>query len=254
MALEALVRWQRSTGDLVPPSEFIPLAEQTGLIVPIGRWVLETACRQSMALREEHPERAALTMSVNLSARQLDDPNLVSDVDAILADTGMDPSTLELEITESAAMRDPAVTGRTLTALKARGITLAIDDFGTGYSSLAYLKRLPIDTLKIDRSFVDGLGTDAQDTAIVRSVVALGRTLNLCVTAEGIETEEQESTLQDLEWYLYARPVSAGNLRSLLDHPVVPGRPTGERHAARPVRMPPGAPAELDGHLELGSA
>ena len=210
---EALVRWQHPTRGLVLPGPFIPLAEETGLIVDIGRWVLEEACRQLRAWHELSQDRA-LTMSVNVSARQFQHAGLVADVEGALEASGVDPRCLKLEITESAIMRDAQGSVATLRALKALGVELAIDDFGTGYSSLAYLKRFPVDTLKIDRSFVDGLGRDPHDAAIVRSVVALAQTLELSVTAEGIETAAQQAELTMLgcnfgQGYLLGRPADA---------------------------------------------
>jgi diguanylate cyclase (GGDEF)-like protein len=210
--LEALVRWQHPERGLVPPGTFIPVAEETGLIVPLGLWVLEQACRQVRRWQDASPAgNTPLVMSVNLSARQFQQPTLLADIERAVRESGLDPRTLKLEITESVLMRDVDGTLTTLRALKALGIQLAIDDFGTGYSSLTYLKRFRLDTLKIDRSFVDGLGRDAQDTAIVRSVVALAKTLNLSVTAEGVETAEQQMHLRQLgcdlaQGYLFARP------------------------------------------------
>ncbi len=214
---EALLRWQHPTRGIVPPVEFITAAEETGLIVPIGRWVLREACRQAQIWRKT----SDFMISVNLSARQFQHPGLVEDVAAALSDSGLAPAALKLEVTESVAMESGVGTIQTFQALRGLGVRLAIDDFGTGYSSLAYLKRFPVDTLKIDRSFVDGIGSDEQDSAIVRSVVSLARTLGLSVTAEGIETEAQLAALRNLacdegQGYLFARPVVAEALGELL--------------------------------------
>ena len=222
--LEALLRWHHPRRGLVSPAEFIPLAEDLGLIVPIGQWVLEQACSQGRAFIERRPDRP-LVMSVNLSARQLQYKHLVRDVAAALKSSGLDPRYLKLEITETLLMRDIESTLSTLRQLKDLGIGIAIDDFGTGYSSLSYLKRLPVDTLKIDRSFVDGLGQDPQDSAIVRSVVSLAKTLSLTVTGEGIETSVQERELRALgcdrgQDFLFARPQSADDLETYLRGPL----------------------------------
>jgi len=211
--VEALVRWQHPERGLISPIDFIPVAEATGLIVPLGQWVLVEACRQAVKWQAAYPGRAP-TMGVNLSARQFQRPELLADIRDALHATGLDPRGLKLEITESVIMQDAEATTATLLALKGLGIRLAIDDFGTGYSSLSYLKRFPVDTLKIDRSFVDGLGEDAQDTAIVRSIVALAKALGLSVTGEGIETAIQSDQLRALncdrgQGYLFARPQPA---------------------------------------------
>jgi diguanylate cyclase (GGDEF)-like protein/PAS domain S-box-containing protein len=219
--LEALVRWQHPERGLVQPDTFIPLAEETGLIVPIGRWVLEEACRQAHVWQEQLPSAVSLVIGVNLSGRQFGDANLVADVTRVLRETKLEPGTLKLEITESVAMQDATRAEATMHALKALGVQLAIDDFGTGYSSLQYLKRFPVDTLKIDKSFVDGLGSDEQDTAIVQSIVALAKTLRLDVTGEGIETAVQQAHLRLLavergQGYLFARPQPAEAIGKLL--------------------------------------
>jgi diguanylate cyclase (GGDEF)-like protein/PAS domain S-box-containing protein len=218
--LEALLRWQHPTRGLVSPADFVPLAEQTGLIVPIGRWVLREACSQALSWSSNDAGPAPL-VSVNLSGRQFQDAALIDDVAQTLRSTGLAPERLKLEITESVAMESGAGTIQTLQALKMLGVQLAIDDFGTGYSSLAYLKRFPVDTLKIDRAFVNGVGTDEQDTAIVRSIIALAKTLNLSVTAEGIETADQAQQLGLLECdeaqgYYFARPQPEATLASVL--------------------------------------
>jgi diguanylate cyclase (GGDEF)-like protein len=217
---EALVRWQHPERGLVSPSEFIPVAEDNGLIVQIGGWVLEQACRQANCWKSDARRRLAPVVSVNLSARQFQDPGLLEVVRGALATSRLDPNRLKLEITESTVMRDAEAAAATLRELKSLGVQLAIDDFGTGYSSLGYLKRFPLDTLKIDRSFVSGLGHDAQDTAIVRSVLALAKSLGLTVTAEGIETTTQHAQLAQMECdrgqgYLFARPLPPEALEEL---------------------------------------
>jgi diguanylate cyclase (GGDEF)-like protein/PAS domain S-box-containing protein len=222
--VEALVRWEHPTRGLILPMEFIPIAEETGLIVPLGQWVLEEACRQACAwhARYERTDAPALVLSVNLSARQFRNTTLVDDIKRALASTGMDARALKLEITESTVMDDANAAIAVLEELRSLGIRIAIDDFGTGYSSLGYLRRLPVDTLKIDRSFVNGLGADPQTTAIVRSVVALAKSLNLSVTGEGVETAAQQAQLALLgcdrgQGYLFSRPVAAADLSALLE-------------------------------------
>ncbi|TME35390.1 MAG: EAL domain-containing protein [Chloroflexi bacterium] len=219
--VEALVRWERPGHGLVYPGSFIPVAEETGLIVPIGRWVLQQACEQAAAWHAEFPSEPPLVMGVNLSARQFQDPGLLGDIERALKASGLDPHMLKLEITETVALDDINATIAKLEALKAAGIQLAIDDFGTGYSSLGYLKRLPVNTLKIDRSFVEGLGHDVQDAAIVQSVVALARTLELSVVGEGIESQAQAAQLRALgcdrgQGYHFARPQPAEQIGWLL--------------------------------------
>jgi diguanylate cyclase (GGDEF)-like protein/PAS domain S-box-containing protein len=220
--LEALIRWQHPTRGIVPPNAFIPIAEETGLIVPIGRWVLEQACEQLRGWGNSD-----LVISVNLAARQFQDPQLLSDVARVLARTGIAPRQLKLEITESAAMHDAAATEATLRQLKALGVGLAIDDFGTGYSALSYLKRFSVDTLKVDRSFVNGIGHNTDDTAIVSAIVALARTMGLEVTAEGVETADQREHLRVLgcnrgQGYYFARPRDRAEVSGLLDRCVLP--------------------------------
>ncbi len=211
---EALLRWHHPERGLVPPMEFVPLAEETGLIVPIGEWALGEACRQLVSWRQAHPDRLSLRMCVNVSPRQFDDGGLHRVVERVLASTGADPADLWLEITESVLAEDPASTITALEALKKLGVGLAIDDFGTGYSSLSYLKRFPVDAVKIDRTFVAGLGADPQDSAIVAAVVRMASVLGLTVVAEGVETREQLAELRALGcelaqgWY-FGRPLPA---------------------------------------------
>ena len=209
-AHEALVRWQHPSKGLVAPKDFIQLAEETGLIVPIGAWVLREACRWATFIGTEH----GLPVSVNLSARQFTDPKLVETVAQALRDTGLPARLLELEITESTAMQQTDLALATMTRLKALGVTISIDDFGTGYSSLAYLKRFPVDKLKIDRSFVADLPGDKDNKAIVAAIIALAHALNIRVVAEGVETEEQLEFLEAcrcdfIQGYLSGPPVDA---------------------------------------------
>ena len=208
---EALIRWRLADGRMRPPADFIGLAEDTGLIVPIGRWVLRQACTQA---REWQAQGLTLRVAVNLSARQFRDPQLLQSVQETLAQTGLEPRYLKLEITESAVMENPEAATRTLHALRALGLGVSVDDFGTGYSSLAYLQRFPIDQIKIDRSFVHATDTSADSAAIVRSIVDLARALRLQTVAEGVETDQQRSFLQacgcDLvQGYGFCRPIAA---------------------------------------------
>ena len=210
---EALLRWQHPELGLVSPARFIGLAEETGLIVPIGAWVLRTACAQAREWLEHSHGHAPMKMAVNLSARQFSQPDLVQMISDVLAETGLPPACLELELTESLFMNDVAQAVSLLHQLKALGVTLSIDDFGTGYSSLSYLRDFPIDVLKIDRSFVNDIATDPDDAAIVVSVIALAHNLQLRVVAEGVESREQLDFLQQhgcdaIQGYYFSRPVA----------------------------------------------
>jgi EAL domain-containing protein (putative c-di-GMP-specific phosphodiesterase class I) len=191
---EALVRWQHPRRGLVFPAEFIPLAEDSGLILPLGHWVLETACRQLLVWAQQ-PDMAHLTVAVNVSGRQFYQMDFVEQVLAVLHETGADPQKLKLEVTESLLLHDMKDIIVKMTALKAEGVTFALDDFGIGYSSLSYLKRLPLAQLKIDQSFVRDVLTDSNDAAIVRTIIALGQSLGLAVIAEGVETAGQREFL-----------------------------------------------------------
>lgn len=214
---EALVRWQHPQHGLIPPGEFIPVAESTDLILPLGRWILQAACHQLVAWSND-PALAELPLAVNVSARQLHHPNFVADVLAILAQTGANPERLELELTESHLAADIEEMIRRMQQLQSYGVRFSLDDFGTGYSSLGYLKRLPLSRLKIDRCFVRDLLTDANDAAIVRTIVALGQSLDLQVIAEGVETVEQRGALLQsgcllYQGYLFAKPGPAADLQ-----------------------------------------
>ena len=211
---EALVRWEHPSRGLLSPLSFIPLAEETGLILPIGDVVLAEACRQARAWQCADPRLADLVVSVNLSARQFAQPDLSARIATVLTETGLPPATLELEITESLAMSDAEATGVTLRTLHELGVRVALDDFGTGYSSLAYLSQLPLDVIKIDRSFVAGLQDSPANLAIVRAVLGLAQGLGMAVTAEGIEREDQLAALRDAgcdrgQGFLFARPLPA---------------------------------------------
>jgi len=223
IGFEALVRWQHPERGLIAPDEFLAVAEETGLIVPIGGWVLREACAQAAGWAAESPGAPHLTVSVNLSARQLADPELVSLVDGALAAAGLDPSLLVLEITEPVLMENRDTAVRVLRDLGARGVRVSIDDFGTGQSSLGYLKMLPVHTLKIDRTLVDGLAMDTEDAAIVAAIVQLGHALGLSVTAEGVEDGEQLGALRSLgcdlgQGYYFARPQPGEVVRALVHH------------------------------------
>jgi EAL domain-containing protein (putative c-di-GMP-specific phosphodiesterase class I) len=212
VGFEALVRWHHPMVGLIAPSDFIPAAERTGFIVPLGAWVLRQACTQLNAWRESIPAAADLWMSVNLSTVQLKRPTLVDEIGALLGECHVDPQAVVLELTEGMACENPAAVKTALMQLRALGIRISIDDFGTGYSSLSYLRQLPVDTLKIDRSFVLGMRTHDESAAIIGTVTRMARQLGLHVVAEGIEREEQVGLLRSLhcesgQGYLFARPL-----------------------------------------------
>ena len=223
VSVEALVRWEHPLRGTVQPLDFIPVAEENGLIEPIGRWVLEHACRQAVRWYHARPDAAPLTMSVNLSAVQLENHGLAEIVATTLRGSSLDPACLTLEITESVLLQEAEGLSDALEALKAIGVRLVLDDFGTGYSSLAYLTRLPLDALKVDRSFVDGLGTVAHDTAITEAIIAMSHALSLEVVGEGAETELQISELRRLgcdlaQGFHFSPPVSAREITRMLEH------------------------------------
>lgn len=218
VGLEALIRWLPRSGNIIGPDQFIPVAEETGLIVPIGRWVVRAACIQWIAWRDAglNPPPVA----VNLSPRQLSDARLIDDIDAILKDTGMDPAYLQLEVTESAAMENPERTFDILDALRQRGLHVYIDDFGTGYSNLGQLKRMPVDALKIDKSFVKDVLTDSDDAEIANAIIRLAHALKLRVVAEGVETLEQVAFLKqngcdEIQGYVVSKPLPFGKVSEL---------------------------------------
>jgi len=220
VGVEALVRWQHPQLGLISPSEFIPLAEDTGLIVPVGEWVLRTACLQGRRWRDQG--FAPIQIGVNISARQFHDQDLTQTVIRILEETGWSPKYLELELTESSIMQNAEFAADMLTRLKNMGVNISIDDFGTGFSSLGALKRLPIDALKIDQSFVRDANTDPDDAAIVMAIVTLAHNLRLRVVAEGVETEDQLRFLQllrcdEIQGYFFSKPLPADKLVSLFE-------------------------------------
>jgi EAL domain-containing protein (putative c-di-GMP-specific phosphodiesterase class I) len=218
VGLEALIRWLPRSGNMIGPDQFIPVAEETGLIVPIGRWVARAACVQWITWRDAglRPPPVA----INLSPRQLSDARLIDDIDAILKETGMDSAHLQLEVTESAAMENPGRTFGILDALRQRGLHVYIDDFGTGYSNLSQLKRMPIDALKIDKSFVNDVLTDSDDAEIVNATIRLAHALKLRVVAEGVETFEQVAFLKqngcdEIQGYVVSKPLTPSKVGEL---------------------------------------
>jgi EAL domain-containing protein (putative c-di-GMP-specific phosphodiesterase class I) len=219
IGVEALLRWTNAELGEITPSRFIPVAEDSGLIVPIGAWVIEQACRQAQGWRQAG--LTDITMSVNLSALQFRRAGLIETVAGALERSGLPPHLLELELTESILLQDVENTLDTVRQLKAMGVRLAIDDFGTGYSSLSYLKRFAVDRLKIDQSFVRDIGTDPDDAAIVQAVIQLARSLRLGIIAEGVETPEQlaflcEAGCPEVQGYLFSRPLPPAQLEAFL--------------------------------------
>jgi diguanylate cyclase (GGDEF)-like protein/PAS domain S-box-containing protein len=219
VGMEALVRWQHPSLGLLYPNEFITLAEESGMIISLGDWILRTACAQNKAWQDAG--LMPMRLSVNFSARQFQQPTFISDINQILKDTNLDPRWLELELTESSIMKDPEEAIGKLHELKLMGIKVAVDDFGTGYSSLNYLKRFPIDTLKIDKTFVSDVCKDPHDTSIVRAIINLGHALDLTVIAEGVETKDQLQYLTALgcdavQGFLFSKPLSTKVFEELL--------------------------------------
>jgi EAL domain-containing protein (putative c-di-GMP-specific phosphodiesterase class I) len=217
---EALLRWHHPERGVVSPSQFIPTAEETGLIVPIGEWAIRQACRQMRAWAQEFPDCADLTINVNLSARQCMYADLVPSVERILAETGLPAARLKLEITEGIVLEGSEAVVNVLNALRALGVQLGLDDFGTGYSALSYLRQFPFQTLKIDRSFVDGMRADGS-AEIIKAIVSLAGGLSMDVTAEGIETAEQLHDLRELECqygqgYFFFKPLTMDDARAVL--------------------------------------
>jgi diguanylate cyclase (GGDEF)-like protein len=239
--VEALLRWQHPEHGVVPPDQFIPIAEETGLIVEIGRWVAEQACRQASRWQARGVQ---MVMAINVSGRQLDQDGFVPDIADILDETDLEPASLLLEITETTLMGDPVAAAARLEELKRLGVRIAVDDFGTGYSSLAYLRQFPVDSLKIDRSFVNAIGSSSDASAIVRTLVQLGKTLHLTTLGEGIENAEQLAELRragcDLgQGFLLARPLAVEKIDEMLDDgtlrtaPVATYIPTWAEHLTR---------------------
>jgi EAL domain-containing protein (putative c-di-GMP-specific phosphodiesterase class I) len=217
--VEALLRWQHPDLGMVAPARFIAIAEETGLIVPIGRWVLKTACAQNVAWQRDG--LPPLCTAVNLSARQFADENFLPDLAAALEESGMQPELLEIEISEGLVMKHPEHGIKALTAIKQMGVRIAIDDFGVGYSLLAQIKRFPIDTLKVDRSFIRDLAENAENRSITEAIIAMGKTLSLTVVAEGVETQEQQAFLSDhacdaMQGFYFSKPIPHDEFASFM--------------------------------------
>jgi EAL domain-containing protein (putative c-di-GMP-specific phosphodiesterase class I) len=220
--VEALVRWQHPERGLVPPGDFIPIAEDTGLIVPLGQWVLHEATRHGRELHERFPMEPPLTMSVNLSARQLQRPEIVREVQEALEISRFDPGSLILEITETVMMDDMDMAIARMHELKALGIKLAVDDFGSGYSSLNYIRHFPIDVLKVDKSFIDVVSDHSDQAQVTAKIIELAGILQLCPVAEGIERPEQLEELLNLrcelgQGYLFARPLTPVGIEEFVE-------------------------------------
>jgi diguanylate cyclase (GGDEF)-like protein len=221
VGFEALVRWQHPERGLIPPGEFIPAAEETGLIIPLDLWVIREACQQARAWQYEYPDAPPLMLSVNVSSKQFAHPGLIARIDEILRETGVDPTCLRMEITESVIVAQPEQAAAKLRQIKQRGISLSMDDFGTGYSSLSYLHKFPFDVLKIDRSFVSRIGPNGEDAEIAATIVALAHNLGMQIVAEGVETAAQAAHLRAMrcqyaQGYHFSKPLASGDATALL--------------------------------------
>lgn len=221
VGFESLIRWNHKERGMIPPNEFIPVAEETGLILPIGQWVLRESCRQMWEWQEKYPSAKSLVINVNLSARQLEKKTLIEEIAKILDETGLSPHCLKLEITESVIMGNAEQAIETVSRLRQMGVRLSIDDFGTGYSSLSYLHRFPIDTLKVDRSFISRIGNEDEHSEIIKTIITLAFNLGMDVVAEGVENAEQLSFLRDIncsygQGYHYSRPVNSTSATEMI--------------------------------------
>ncbi len=262
LGVEALVRWEHPERGLIPPLEFIPIAEATGMIVPLGAWVLREACRQTQRWRVDNPGLFdEFVVSVNVSARQLFGTQLQDDVVAALNDSGLDPRRLVLEIVESQVMTDVHAALRQIAALKELGVRIAIDDFGTGYSSLGYLRELPVDFLKLDKSFTDNIADSVKSQELMRTVAQLSRALSITTIAEGVETLEQADVLHALEvnlcqGFFFARPTDAQSIGQLLERVIclpeeAPYRGTAPAPGGRRLSVPVPRPTRVGAHPDL---
>jgi EAL domain-containing protein (putative c-di-GMP-specific phosphodiesterase class I) len=218
LGVEALVRWQHPVNGMMSPAAFIPIAEEAHMIVPIGTWILWEACRQAA---EWHKQGITVSVSINLSMSQIEEPGFKQVVDEVLASTGVDPSTIVFELTEHILAHTPELIHTVFGPLRERGVQLSIDDFGTGYSSLNYLMHLPIDSIKIDKSFIDNIIVNKDNVAIVKAIVGLAHSLRLSVVAEGVETNEQFEALRaincdEVQGYLFGQPVEASHMTQML--------------------------------------
>ncbi len=218
---EALVRWQHPTRGIISPGEFIPLAEETGLIVPLGEWVMYEACNQLKIWQDNLPQAKSLTMSINVAGEQLHDRNFIDLIDRIIAQTQVNSSCLKLEMTESMLIEDTEQLIEVLQQIKNRQIQLSIDDFGTGYSSLSYLPQFPVDILKIDQSFVNAMNVEQQNLEIIKTIITLAQVLNMKIIAEGIETDVQLNTLKLLnvefgQGFLFSKPLTAEEAEAVI--------------------------------------
>ncbi len=221
LGIEALLRWEHPERGLLPPLSFLPTAEETGLIVPIGEWVLKEACRTARSLRERLRLGRPLSVSVNVSPRQIDDPRIVAAVAETLRETGIEPGSVSLEITEHVRIQDLEMAISRLLELRALGVQLAVDDFGTGYSSLNYIRRFPVDILKVDKSFVDGVNEGGEQSALTAAIIELAGILKLRPVAVGIEREDQRAALVTLgceagQGFLFSRPLPSDELEQFL--------------------------------------
>jgi diguanylate cyclase (GGDEF)-like protein len=257
---EALVRWQHPERGLIPPAEFIPIAEQTGLIHALGKWVLRSACESAVTLFAGNTD---LTMAVNVASQQLGRPDFIDEVFGVLAETGLPPRQLTLEITESVVLQDVEVISERLAALRRRNIRIAIDDFGTGYSSLAYLRNLPVDVLKVDKAFVDRIVTDRGDAALTEAILAMSESMSLSTVAEGVEDAGQAHWLADArcrygQGYYWSKPVPLERAQSLLDEgphlPPAAGVPGVAAAATGTLPGPRGADHDSVQETQRGSA
>ncbi|HEX9012951.1 MAG TPA: GGDEF domain-containing phosphodiesterase, partial [Anaerolineaceae bacterium] len=229
VGFEALIRWNHPSRGLLLPAEFMQVAEESGIILPIGRWVLHEACAQTRAWQARYPAEPPITININISGRQFAQPNFVGQVEEVLQETGLNPASLKLEITEGVLIDNPVVAGQAFSRLNDLGVQLQVDDFGTGYSALSYLQRFPIQTIKIDRTFIEEMSSAGKQSGLVQTIIFMARDLGMEATAEGIETEQQLQALQELgcsygQGFLFSRPMDRTSVDSWFER-TVPSAP-----------------------------